>query len=257
MVKVLGKALVVPVVALAVWAFPSDQPEVAVAGAIEVAPEIVTTSIAVDVGLESASSIFEPLADATPRSALTSTTPAALVTVEAVVPTTTSTPETLLEPDLEDGSTTVRTAAPLSLGEQAIDRVTFDWRTPFPTWRIEFRGARDGIRALTYPAERRIEIFIRPTDTANSLHRVFAHELGHVIDVEMNSDRDRDRWLDQRAIPRVTPWWPTAESPDFATGAGDFAEAFAVWETGVSTRSTIGDQPDSADVELLIELAQG
>jgi hypothetical protein len=236
MVKVRGKALVVPVLALAVWAFPSDQPEVAVAGAIEVAPEIVTTSVATDVGLESASSIFEPLADATPRSAPPTTAPAPSVTTEAVVSTTT---------------------ARLSLGQQALERVTFDWRTPFPTWRVEFRGARDGIRALTYPAERRIEIFIRPTDTATSLHRVFAHELGHVIDVEMNSDRDRDRWLDQRAIPRATPWWPTAESPDFATGAGDFAEAFAVWETGVSTRSTIGDQPDSADVELLIELAQG
>ena len=236
MVKVRGKALVVPVLALAVWAFPSDQPEVAVAGAIEVAPEIVTTSVATDVGLESASSIFEPLADATPRSAPTTTAPAPSVTTEAVVSTTT---------------------APLSLGQQALERVTFDWRTPFPTWRVEFRGARDGIRALTYPAERRIEIFIRLTDTATSLHRVFAHELGHVIDVEMNSDRDRDRWLDQRTIPRATPWWPTAESPDFATGAGDFAEAFAVWETGVSTRSTIGDQPDSADVELLIELAQG
>jgi hypothetical protein len=236
MVKVRGKALVVPVLALAVWAFPSDQPEVAVAGAIEVAPEIVTTSVATDVGLESASSIFEPLADATPRSAPTTTAPAPSVTTEAVVSTTT---------------------APLSLGQQALERVTFDWRTPFPTWRVEFRGARDGIRALTYPAERRIEIFIRPTDTVTSLHRVFAHELGHVIDVEMNSDGDRDRWLDQRTIPRATPWWPTAESPDFATGAGDFAEAFAVWETGVSTRSTIGDQPDSADVELLIELAQG
>jgi len=236
MVKVRGKALVVPVLALAVWAFPSDQPEVAVAGAIEVAPEIVTTSVATDVGLESASSIFEPLADATPRSAPTTTAPAPSVTTEAVVSTTT---------------------APLSLGQQALERVTFDWRTPFPTWRVEFRGARDGIRALTYPAERRIEIFIRLTDTATSLHRVFAQELGHVIDVEMNSDRDRDRWLDQGTIPRATPWWPTAESPDFATGAGDFAEAFAVWETGVSTRSTIGDQPDSADVELLIELAQG
>ena len=255
MVKVRGKALVVPVVALAVWAFPSDQPEVAVAGAIEVAPEIATTSIAVDVGLESASSIFEPLADATPRSAPTSTIPAPSVTVEAVV----STPEPLPGPDLDSSTTvtTVTTTAPMSLGAQALERVTFDWRTPFPTWQVEFRGARDGIRALTYPAERRIEVFIRPTDTAITLHRVFAHELGHVIDVEMNSDRDRDRWLDQRAIPRATPWWPTAESPDFATGAGDFAEAFAVWETGVSTRSTVGDQPDSADVELLIELAQG
>ena len=255
MVNVRGKALVVPVVALAVWAFPSNQPDVEVAGAIEIAPEI-ATSVAADVGLESASSVFEPLADATPRFAATSTTPAPSATTEVVISTTTSTPEAP-DPDVVDLSTTVTTTARVSLGEQALERVTFDWRTPFPTWQVEFRGAREGLRALTYPAERRIEIFIRPTDTADTLHRVFAHELGHVIDVEMNSDRDRDRWLDQRTIPRATPWWPIAESPDFATGAGDFAEAFAVWETGVSTRSTIGDQPDSADVDLLIELAQG
>jgi len=257
MVKVRGKALVVPVVALAVWAFPSNQPEVEVAGATEIAPEIATTSVAADVGLESASSIFEPLADATPRSASSSTISAPSVTTEVVISTTSSEPEALPEPDPVDVSTTLTTIARLSLGEQAFERVTFDWRTPFPTWQVEFRGARDGIRALTYPAERRIEIFIRPTDTAVTLHRVFAHELGHVVDVELNSDSDRDRWLDQRAIPRSTPWWPTAESPDFATGAGDFAEAFAVWETEVSTRSTIGDQPDSADIELLSELAQG
>jgi hypothetical protein len=148
------------------------------------------------------------------------------------------------------------TARP-SIGEQALDRVAFDWRRSFPNWRVEFRGPRNGIRALTYPEEKRIEIFIRSSDTAATLHRVFAHELGHVVDVERNSDNDRQRWVDQRSIRDSAPWWPDAESPDFATGAGDFAEAFAVWETGVTTRSTVAGQPTRADLDLLRDLSQG
>ena len=136
-------------------------------------------------------------------------------------------------------------------------QVNFDWRGAFPTWDVVFLGERAGIRGLTYPAEQRIEIFVRSDDTVASLHRVFAHELGHVIDVELNSNLDRDRWIAQRQISSNTPWWPSAEAPDFATGAGDFAEAFAVLETGISTRSTVSGQPTSADLDLLRELMTG
>lgn len=150
---------------------------------------------------------------------------------------------------------TSTTSEAASLGEQALSRVSYPWRTKFPEWDVVFRGPRNGIRALTYPQEKKIEIFIRSSDTAASLHRVFAHELGHVVDVEMNSSADRDRWVAQRGIDSSAPWWPNAESPDFATGAGDFAEAFAVWETGVTTRSSVGSQPTAADLTLLRELS--
>ena len=135
--------------------------------------------------------------------------------------------------------------------------MSFDWRISFPAWRVEFLGPRDGLRALTYPSEKKIEIFVRADDTAETLHRVFAHELGHVFDVELNDDADRARWVAQRDLPASAPWWPSAAAPDFATGAGDFAEAFAVWETGVMTRSSIGDQPTSDDLALLLELMRG
>ena len=135
--------------------------------------------------------------------------------------------------------------------------MSFDWRITFPAWRVEFLGPREGLRALTYPSEKKIEIFVRADDTAETLHRVFAHELGHVFDVELNDDADRARWAAQRDLPASAPWWPSAAAPDFATGAGDFAEAFAVWETGVMTRSSIGDQPTSDDLALLLELMRG
>jgi len=47
-------------------------------------------------------------------------------------------------------------------------------------------------------------VFVRDTDTATTLHRVLAHEVGHVIDVEWNSEDDRARWLEQRGLPGST-----------------------------------------------------
>jgi len=135
--------------------------------------------------------------------------------------------------------------------------VSYPRRDAFPEWNVVFRGPRDGLRALTFPNEKRVEIFVRSSDTASSLHRVFAHELGHVIDVEFNSDSDREQWRQQRNIAASTSWWPDAESPDFATGAGDFAEAFAVWETGVTTRSTVAGQPTAEDLALVRKLSEG
>ncbi len=135
--------------------------------------------------------------------------------------------------------------------------VSFDWETNFPDWEVEFFGERASIRGLTYPREKRIELFVRSDDTAETLLRVFTHELGHVVDVELNSNDDRRRWREQRGIDEDVPWWPSAESPDFETGAGDFAEAFAVLETGVTTRSSVASQPTAADLALLRELTQG
>jgi len=144
----------------------------------------------------------------------------------------------------------------LSIGDQALLRISYPWREQFPDWTVTFRGPRTGLRALTYPGDKQVDIFVRSSDTVESLHRVFAHELGHVIDVELNSEQDRERWRAQRNIKESVPWWPSEAAPDFATGAGDFAEAFAVWETGIVTRSTVAAQPTAQDLALLAELSR-
>lgn len=144
---------------------------------------------------------------------------------------------------------------PTDVGTEALALVQYDWRTRFGAWEIEFVGERDGLRALTFPRDRRIEVYVRPSDTAASVHRVLAHEIGHMIDVEINSEADRDRWRAQRSLDGSVSWWPSESEPDFATGAGDFAEAFAVLETGVTSHSTVAGQPTRADLELVRELA--
>jgi len=140
------------------------------------------------------------------------------------------------------------------VGRQALDTMHLDWRTLFPEWQVEFLAGREGLRALTYPHEQRIEVFVRRDDTTETLHRVLAHEFGHVIDVELNSSADRDRWAAQRQLAESVAWWPGESAPDFATGAGDFAEAFAVLETGVHSQSSVAGQPSSEDLTVLNEL---
>lgn len=201
---------------------------------------------------------------AAPTTLPTTTTLAPTTTVTTPpIPTTTTTAVPVAVAPATVAATVAlpATAAPVqverSLVDEMLAQVQFDWRRAFPDWTVEFRGERSGIRGLTYPAEKRIELFIRPDDTAFSLLRVFTHELGHVVDVELNSNADRRRWAEQRGIADGTPWWPSSEAPDFATGAGDFAEAFAVLETGITTRSTVAGQPTAADLALMRELLLG
>jgi len=188
----------------------------------------------------------------TPSTTTTGDVPPSVDTTESTSPPTTI---GLVAPRASVSSTApVTTAEPRSVGEQALLLVRFDWNSRFPAWEITFLDGRSGIRALTYPREERIEVFVRGSDTPRTLHRVIAHELGHVIDVAANTVDDRNRWISQRGLSPNVPWWPGESAPDFATGAGDFAEAFAVWETGVQSQSSVAGQPTAEDLRVLLEI---
>jgi len=126
-----------------------------------------------------------------------------------------------------------------------------DWDHSALGYSLEFHGPRVGLRALTFPYERRIEIYVRPTDTPGQLAHVIAHEIGHAIDVEHNSADERRAWLASRELDADYPWWPGSGLSDFATGAGDFAECFATWRTGSPSFSEL---PGECDVDLLQRL---
>jgi len=267
------KIALVPLVVLWLWALPRDQPSTEVAAAlvpatVEVAdsdsplgPETTSVDLTSTTLAPTTSAILVLPEDAdstTPSAAQvetsipdTSTTSVASSTPQSPATASTAVVESTSPPEPPEALATV------PIGQLALDRMSFDWQAAFPQWRVEFAGPRQGIRALTYPHEKRVEVFVRADDTPESLHRVFAHELGHVIDVELNNNDDRQRWIQQRGLPAGAPWWPDAAAPDFATGAGDFAEAFAVMETGVVSRSSIGSQPTADDLDLLRELMRG
>ncbi len=132
--------------------------------------------------------------------------------------------------------------------------ISYPWLDRLPGWRIEFLTDGNGVRGLTYSVERRIEVFVRPDDTAWDVARVVAHELGHAVDLTYNDTGVRQRWREQRAIPDDAPWWPGSGAADFATGAGDFAECFATWQVGSASLSTVAGACNDEDLALVASL---
>ncbi len=142
-------------------------------------------------------------------------------------------------------------------GRRILGRLSYDWQARLPGWRIEFTGARSGYYGLTYPRERLIRIHVRSGQTDAHLAHVVAHEIGHAVDVMLNSTADRNRWRSARGLGSAR-WWPGAGVADFSTGAGDFAEVFAVWQAGPAVyQGRLAGRPDVADLRLVAELAAG
>lgn len=136
-------------------------------------------------------------------------------------------------------------------GQDALHLIGYRWRLHLPAWSIDFLPADAGLRGLARTQERRIEIYVRDTDTAWELARVIAHELGHAVDLSHLDIDDRRAWRLLRRIDDQTPWWPDDGRADFATGAGDFAECFASWQVGSSSLSQVAG-PCGAEAHALV-----
>ncbi len=145
--------------------------------------------------------------------------------------------------------------AHVTTGAQALRRLDYPWQQLLPGWTIEFKPAKAWLRGLTVADDRRIEIYVHTTNTA-VLARIVAHELGHAADLTYNDTSARRQWKSARGISTATPWWPAAGYPDFSTGSGDFAECFAAWQVGSSSRSDAG-ACSNADINLVVELLSG
>ncbi len=154
-------------------------------------------------------------------------------------------------------STTRNQSAWEASGREALAFIAFPWEDRLDGWTLTFSPGREGVYGYTYVDRNEIEIFVRDGQPIALLAHVIAHELGHAVDVTHNSSGDRDRWSQARGLADV-PWWPGEGANDFATGAGDFAEAFAAWQVGPSEfRSEVADMPTADQLALLAELSQG
>lgn len=124
-------------------------------------------------------------------------------------------------------------------------------------YELQVRGPRAGILGMSDARARTLTLHVRPDASARSLAFTLAHEVAHVVDYEVLTQADRDDWLWLRGLPADTPWYTdTAEATDLATGAGDFAECFAVYEAGlVDFRSGLAGPPTSEQLTWLSELA--
>jgi hypothetical protein len=132
-------------------------------------------------------------------------------------------------------------------GEKALDLVTFNWRTALPGWRVRFLPARKGYLAITFREERRIDVYVRADRSEAAIAHDIGHELGHAVDVTYLNDDDRLAILKIRDLAPTTPWWACNACGDLQTGAGDFAETFAlIYAPRVRFYSELGSEPTPA-----------
>ena len=151
----------------------------------------------------------------------------------------------------------IRVAAVLLLSvlttreQAALALIHFPWQQL--KFQIVFMPPRPNLRAMTFPAERRIEVYERPHDDVQLVAYDIAHELGHAIDVTYNTEQTRSEWLKLRGIDRSTPWFGCSGCSDFATPAGDFAETFALILFGPKDfRGRIARAPDAKQMPALV-----
>ncbi|HZQ27571.1 MAG TPA: hypothetical protein VFA94_07725 [Acidimicrobiales bacterium] len=119
-------------------------------------------------------------------------------------------------------------------------------------YRLVFAPPQPGVRAQTDRATKTITVFAAPFDDPASLAHDVAHELGHAFDDRFLDDAGRRAYLKARGVPDA-PWWPGAQVSDYGTGAGDFAEVFALCHASASTefRSQLAPRPADACAALL------
>jgi hypothetical protein len=125
----------------------------------------------------------------------------------------------LLAAPLTAGPLAARNAAALAL-------IRFAWHQL--NYEIVFQPPQQGIRAMIFQREHRIEVYARPSDDARRVAYDIAHELGHAIDLTFNTTESRKRWMILRGIDPELPWFGCNRCTDFETPAGDFAETFAL-----------------------------
>lgn len=140
---------------------------------------------------------------------------------------------------------------------EALEQIRYPWRSELAGWSVHFLEPRGAASGYTWSREQRMEVFVEADDDVARVARVLAHELGHAVDVSMNTADERRAWLAERGAAPDTPWWPGSGRPDFETGAGDFAEVFAAWQIGDSDfKSRVNPVIDEGDYALIEQLSR-
>jgi hypothetical protein len=94
-------------------------------------------------------------------------------------------------------------------------------------YRLLIAPPRPRVRGVTDRRLRTITLFVGDHEVPHMLAHDLAHELGHAFDDRRMTDRLRRAYLVRRGRP-AAQWWPRGRFSDYATGAGDFAEVFAL-----------------------------
>lgn len=140
-------------------------------------------------------------------------------------------------------------------GDAALGLIRYPWRELGAT--VVFLPGRAGLLGKTFPERSRIEMYVRPGESALRLAYMTAHEIGHMVDWRYGTGPRRSAWKQLRGVPAAVPWFGSAlgGGDDLSTLAGDFAETFAFWQVGpVDYASRVGPPPDAALLERMAAL---
>jgi hypothetical protein len=94
-------------------------------------------------------------------------------------------------------------------------------------YRLKVAGPLEGMRGRIDTGARTITLFVAPTAAPHRIAHDLAHEIGHAFDTGRLSAGERAAHLRARGASGAS-WWPDGATSDYATGAGDFAEVFAL-----------------------------
>jgi hypothetical protein len=112
------------------------------------------------------------------------------------------------------------------------------------------------LRALTDTTAHTITLYLAQGDAPHRTAHDLAHEIGHAWDAARMTPAARHAYLARRGVPNA-PWWPRNRRSDYAVGAGDFAEVFALCHAASPEfRSRLAPQPVDACAILPAEAAR-
>jgi hypothetical protein len=110
-------------------------------------------------------------------------------------------------------------------------------------YRLRVAGPVPGLRGRTDTATRTITLYVGPRDAPGAVAHDLGHELGHAYDATRLSASQRAEYLRARGVPGA-PWTPGAQASDYRSGAGDFAEVFALCQAASPVhRSRLAARP--------------